>query len=106
MRQLEEELRTMDQTLKSLIASEEEVLGQGRGVMRSSPPLSVAVSQTMRATSLLSAPLPPPPTSPHLPLWRAQAGHAPPSHHACSPSWWGRLAVMHRVSVQGSTRNG
>lgn len=96
VRQLEEELRTMDQTLKSLIASEEEVLGQGRGATHSSPPFSVAVSQTVRATSLLSAPLPPPPTSPRLLLRRVQAGHAPPSLRACSlsrrgwqePSWW------------------
>lgn len=34
----------MDQSLKSLIASEEEVLGQGRGARCSSPPLSIAVS--------------------------------------------------------------
>ena len=68
VRQLEEELRTMDQTLKSLIASEEEVLGQGCGAMCSRPPLSVAVSRTVRATSLLSAPLPPSPTSPCLPF--------------------------------------
>lgn len=43
VRQLEEELRTMDQSLKSLIASEEEVLGQGRGAMCSSP-LSLSLS--------------------------------------------------------------
>lgn len=43
VRQLEEELRTMDQSLKSLIASEEEVLGQGHGAMCSSP-LSLSLS--------------------------------------------------------------
>lgn len=89
VRQLEEELRTMDQTLKSLIASEEEVLVQGRGAMCSRPPLSVSVPQTMRATSVLFAPLPPPPTSPCLPLQWAQPGHTPPSLHPCSP-WWGQ----------------
>lgn len=42
VRQLEEELRTMDQSLKSLIASEEEVLGHR--VTCSSPLFSVALT--------------------------------------------------------------
>lgn len=109
VRQLEEELRTMDQSLKSLIASEEEVLGQGCGAMCSSP-LSLSLSlepcepplsflhhclHHQRPLSSLSS--------------RLQAGHAPSSLHPCFPlvgparAW---LVVMHEISVQGSTRNG
>lgn len=109
VRQLEEELRTMDQTLKSLIASEEEVLGQGCEATCSSPPLSVAVSQTVRTTSPLCTaasttdlPLPPPP---------AGAGWARSSIPLCPPSFSAGLAraqpvVIHGVSVRGGTRNG
>lgn len=44
VRQLEEELRTMDQSLKSLIASEEEVLGQGCGAIAAAPSLCRCLS--------------------------------------------------------------
>lgn len=53
VRQLEEELRTMDQTLKSLIASEEEVLQQGHGAMCSSP-LSLCCCLSSHASHLSS----------------------------------------------------
>lgn len=43
MRQLEEELRTMDQALKSLMAAEEEVLSWGAHAF--SPPLSLSLSE-------------------------------------------------------------
>uniref|UniRef100_A0A674GRC1 Tropomyosin 2 n=1 Tax=Taeniopygia guttata TaxID=59729 RepID=A0A674GRC1_TAEGU len=84
VRQLEEELRTMDQSLKSLIASEEEVLGRGVGRCAAAPSLCRCLSNhasrlspfctTASSTSL-----------PSLPLQQVQAGHAPPSLHPCFP---------------------
>lgn len=68
VRQLEEELRTMDQTLKSLIASEEEVPGQGRGATCSSPPSLCRCQATSLPLCLGRKP------SPRLPLHRRGLG--------------------------------
>lgn len=68
VRQLEEELRTMDQTLKSLIASEEEVPGQGRGATCGSPPSLCRCQATSLPLCLGRKP------SPRLPLHRRGLG--------------------------------
>lgn len=98
----------MDQSLKSLIASEEEVLGQGRGAMCSSPfSLLLSLEPCEPPLSFLHHCLQHQP--PRAPLSsRCRPGtllhpSIPASLVEPARAW---LVVMHEVSVQGSTRNG
>lgn len=103
VRQLEEELRTMDQSLKSLIASEEEVLGQGRGATCSSPPslcrcLSNCASHLSPLCTAASATNLPSPSAPAGAGWACSS--IPPCLRSSSVGLArAQLAVMHRASM-------